>query len=170
MGQKPEYRPIAIKIFSSRDEGRTWRYLSEIRCPNKGGLWEPEFTLGRDDALIMFFSDETDQARYSQTIRKVRTYDGVNWRDIGYVIVSDIRRDRPGMLIVRLLSDGQYMITDELDKFAQFIVHYRLSHEGGTGAIPRISARKSVCRMVSSRCVHGPALSFPMARSCFRHS
>jgi hypothetical protein len=76
VGQKPEYRPMAIKTYDSQDEGRTWRYRSEIRSPNKGGIWEPEFTLGRDGALIMFFSDETDQAQYSQNIKKVRTYEG----------------------------------------------------------------------------------------------
>ena len=128
VGKKAE--PMAIKIYGSQDEGRTWRYLSEIRSPNKGGLWGPEFTLGRDGALIMFFSDETDQAQYSQTIKKVRTYDGVNWRDMGYVVASDIRRDRPGMPVVRLLSDGQYMTTYELGGPAQFIVYYRLSDDG----------------------------------------
>lgn len=130
VGQKPEYRPMAIKIYDSQDEGRTWRYLSEIRSPNKGGIWEPEFTLGRDGALIMFFSDETDQAQYSQTIKKVRTYDGVNWRDMGYVVASDIQSDRPGMPVVRLLSGGQYMMTYELGGPAQFIVYYRLSDDG----------------------------------------
>jgi hypothetical protein len=126
VGQKPECRPMAIRIYDSEDEGRAWRYLSEITSPNKGGIWEPEFTVGRAGALIMFFSDETDQARYSQTIKKVRTYDGVNWRDMGYVVASDIRRDRPGMPVVRLLSDGQYMMTYELGGPAQFIVYYRL--------------------------------------------
>jgi len=32
--------------------------------------------VGRDGAPIMFFSDETDQAQYSQNIKKVRTYEG----------------------------------------------------------------------------------------------
>jgi hypothetical protein len=127
---------MAIKIYGSQDQGRTWRYLSEIRSPNRGGLWEPEFTLGRDGALIMFFSDETDQAQYSQTIKKVRTYDGVNWRDMGYVVASEIRRDRPGMPVVRLLSDGQYMMTYELGGPAHFIVYYRLSDDGWTWGNP----------------------------------
>jgi hypothetical protein len=130
VGQKPEYRPMAIRTYGSQDEGRTWRYLSEIRSPNQGGLWEPEFTLGRDGALIMFFSDETDQARYSQIIKKVRTDDGVNWRDMGYVVASDIRADRPGMPVVRLLSDGQRMMIYELCGPAHCIARYRLSTDG----------------------------------------
>lgn len=136
VGQKPRYRPMAIKVYSSQDEGRTWRYLSEIRSPNKGGIWEPEFTLGRDGALIMFFSDETDQSRYSQTIKKVRTYDGVSWRDAGYVVASNVPRDRPGMPVVRVLSDGQYMMTYELGGPAQFIVYYRLSDDGWSWGDP----------------------------------
>jgi hypothetical protein len=130
VGQKPEYRPMAIKIYGSQDEGHTWRYLSEIRSPNKGGLWEPEFTLGRDGALVMFFSDETDPAQYSQTIKKVRTYDGMNWREMGYVVASDIPADRPGMPVVRLLSDGRYLMTYELGGPAKFIVYSRQSDDG----------------------------------------
>jgi hypothetical protein len=130
MGQKPVNRPMAIKIYGSQDEGRTWCYLSAIGSPNKGGIWEPEFALGRDDALIMFFSDETDKKQYSQTIKEVRTYDGVHRRDMDYVVASDVRRGRPGMPAVRLLSDGKYIMTFEMGGPARFIVYYRLSDDG----------------------------------------
>jgi hypothetical protein len=69
-----------------RDESRSWSYLSDLRAAKPGGIWEPEFTVGRDGALILFFSDETDQAAHSQTIKKVRTYDGLYWRDMCAVI------------------------------------------------------------------------------------
>ena len=70
VGKKAER--MAIRIYRSEDEGRSWSYLSEIRAANPGGIWEPEFTLGSDGALILFFSDETNPAKHSQTIKKVR--------------------------------------------------------------------------------------------------
>lgn len=75
IGKKTEL--MATRIYRSNDEGRSWSYLSEIRAAQPGGIWEPEFTLGSDGALILFFSDETDPAEHSQTIKKVRTYDGL---------------------------------------------------------------------------------------------
>ena len=128
VGKKTER--MATRIYRSNDEGRSWSYLSEIRAAKPGGIWEPEFTVGRDGALILFFSDETDQAGHSQTIKKVRTYDGLQWRDMGYVVASAKQRDRPGMPVTRRLADGQWMMTYELGGPAHFIVYYRLSDDG----------------------------------------
>ena len=72
---------MAIRVYRSDDDGRTWRYLSEIRSPNEGGLWEPEFTIDRAGELVMFYSDETEHAKHSQMISKVRSDDGQTWRD-----------------------------------------------------------------------------------------
>jgi hypothetical protein len=128
IGKKTEL--MATRIYRSNNEGRSWSYLSEIRAAKPGGVWEPEFTVGSDGALILFFSDETDQAAHSQTIKKVRTYDGLHWRDMGYVVASDIQHDRPGMAVTRRLADGQWMMTYELGGPAHFIVYYRLSNDG----------------------------------------
>jgi hypothetical protein len=128
VGKKTER--MAARIYRSDDEGRSWSFLSEIRAANPGGIWEPDFTVGSDGALILFFSDETDPAEHSQTIKKVRTYDGLNWRDMGYVVASNVRQDRPGMPVVRLLSVGQRMMTYELCGPAHCIARYRLSNDG----------------------------------------
>ena len=128
VGKKTER--MATRIYRSNDEGRSWSYLSEIRAAKPGGIWEPEFTVGSDGALILFFSDETDQAAHSQTIKKVRTYDGLHWRDMSYVVASDIQHDRPGMAVTRRLADGRWMMTYELGGPAHFIVYYRLSDDG----------------------------------------
>ncbi len=128
VGKKAER--MAIRIYRSDDEGRGWSFLSEIGAANPGGIWEPEFTVSSDGALILFFSDETDPAKHSQTIRRVRTYDGLNWRDMGYVVASNLRHDRPGMPVTRRLADGQWMMTYELCGPAQCIAHYRLSNDG----------------------------------------
>lgn len=130
VGQNAPDRRMAIKIYRSDDEGRTWSYLSQIKSPNQGGLWEPEFTVDREGALVMFFSDETQQAEHSQTIKKVRSHDGLNWRDLGYVVASNIQRDRPGMAVTRRLADGRWMMTYELGGPARFIAYYRLSDDG----------------------------------------
>ncbi len=58
VGKKTER--MAARIYRSDDEGRSWSFLSEIRAANPGGIWEPEFTMGSDGALILFFSDKTD--------------------------------------------------------------------------------------------------------------
>ena len=128
VGKKTER--MATRIYRSDDEGRSWSYLSEIRAARPGGVWEPEFTVGRDGKLVLFFSDETDPAAHSQTIKKVRTDDGLSWRDTGYVIASNVRLDRPGMAVTRRLADGRWMMTYELGGPAQFIVSYRLSDDG----------------------------------------
>lgn len=126
---KPERR-MAIRIYRSNNEGRTWQYLSEVVSPNTGGIWEPEFTVDRAGALVLFYSDETDQAQYSQAIRKTRSGDGVTWRDAGYVVASNIQADRPGMPVTRRLASGQWMMTYELGGPAHFIAYYRLSDDG----------------------------------------
>jgi len=36
-----------------------------------------------------------DAAAHSQTIKKARSNDGLAWRDMGYVVASDIQSDRP---------------------------------------------------------------------------
>lgn len=136
VGQNAPNRRMAIKVYVSEDEGRTWRYSSEIDSPNQGGLWEPEFTVDRSGTLVMFFSDETDKARHSQTIRKARSDDGTNWRDIGYVVASDIQADRPGMPVTRRLANGRWMMTYELGGPAHFIVYYRLSDDGWNWGTP----------------------------------
>ena len=121
---------MATRVYRSEDEGRSWRYLSEVRAANPGGVWEPEFTVDREGALVLFFSDDAEAAEHSQTLKKGRTNDGLNWRDRGYVVASKARRDRPGMAVTQRLADGRWMMTYELGGPARFIVYYRLADDG----------------------------------------
>jgi hypothetical protein len=130
VGARTAAKRMAIKVFRSEDDGASWSYLSEVTTPNAGGLWEPEFTVAADGALVMFFSDETEHPQYGQTLKKVRTHDGLNWQDMAHVVASRIPQDRPGMAVVRRLSGGRWMMTYELGGPAQFIVRYRLSNDG----------------------------------------
>jgi hypothetical protein len=110
IGNKTARTHMAIRIYRSDDEGRSWSLLSDVQSPRPGALWEPEFTVGQDGALILFYSDMTEPKEYSQFIRKVRTYDGTRWRDYGYVVASKIQGDRPGMPVTRRLVGGRWMM------------------------------------------------------------
>jgi hypothetical protein len=130
IGQSTPDRHMAIRIYRSDDEGQSWNPLGDVRSPTPGPIWEPEFTVGQDGALILFYSDETETREHSQLIREVRTYDATHWQDPSYVVASNIQRDRPGMPVTRRLADGRWMMTYELCGPARCIARYRLSHDG----------------------------------------
>ena len=80
-------RRMQIKVFASVDEGKTWSVHRGITAKNKRGLWEPQFAIADDGALVMYYSDETHPAQ-SQLLEEVRTYDGVHWQDFHDVVTS----------------------------------------------------------------------------------
>ena len=122
-------RRMTIKVYRSNDSGRTWSFLNEIASPNTSGLWEPEFTVASDGALVMTFSDET-KAAYSQFLNHVRSYDGRTWQDMSPVVASAAFADRPGMAIVSRLVSGERMMTFELCGPSNCAAHYKLSRDG----------------------------------------
>lgn len=107
----------AIVISSSTDEGRHWTYLATPVMgrgeKGAGGLWEPEFSVARDHALVMFWSDETFLC-CSQKLEKIRTFDGATWRDRSDAVTSPKQSDRPGMIVVSRLPTGLYFMTYEI--------------------------------------------------------
>lgn len=129
VGQSETNRRMKIKVYRSSDAGRTWSYLNEIVSPNIGGLWEPEFTVASDGALVMFYSDET-QSAYSQFLNQVRSYDGTTWQDASRVVASTNVNDRPGMAIVSKLVSGDRIMTFELCGPSACAAHYKLSRDG----------------------------------------
>ncbi len=106
----------AVQIYTSTDEGKTWNYLG---TPVKRGgtphhgLWEPEFTIAKDGSLVIFWSDETDPC-CSQKLTQMRTTDGVTWKDEFDTIKSVNQPDRPGMIVVSKLQNGQYFMSYEM--------------------------------------------------------
>lgn len=132
-GQDEDDRRMSLRIWTSHDVGRTWSYLSSCAtAPNDGGLWEPEFTIAEDGALVCYYADETDSA-HSQKLSAVRSYDGVTWSDPRDVVASDWPEDRPGMPVVRKLPNGTYFMSYEICNPGgqyQCVVHYRTSPDG----------------------------------------
>jgi len=121
----------AIEVYTSADGGRTWSYLSSpvVRGSSKHGLWEPEFTLAGDGALVMFWSDETDGC-CSQKLVQMRTYDGVTWQDQKDTVAGLVYDDRPGMAMVSKLPSGTYFMSYEICGPALCKVYSRTSKDG----------------------------------------
>jgi hypothetical protein len=134
VGQSSTTQPMQLKIYQSADQGKTWSYLSNCATATTpssvgGGLWEPQFTVANDGALVCFYSDET-QTSHSQLIHQVRSYDGINWQDATFTIASTVKADRPGMPVVTKLPSGTYFMSYELCGPAACTVFSRTSADG----------------------------------------
>jgi hypothetical protein len=127
----------AIEVYTSSDQGATWIYhstpVSGRGEKGSGGLWEPEFIVSRDGALVMFWSDETYSC-CSQKLSKIRTVDGVTWKDSSDVVATTTQADRPGMIIVRRLPTGVYFMSYEIcgdpKTGPKCAAYYRISRDG----------------------------------------
>lgn len=130
-------RRMKIKVYRSNDNGRSWTYLSAITSPNGGGLWEPEFSIAGDGALVMMYSDETNPSVYDQKLVKTRSYNGVAWVDTSDLVASGVRADRPGMAVVSTLAGGSRVMTYELCGPAACTTFYKTSSDGWNWGDPR---------------------------------
>ncbi len=121
----------AIEIYTSTDGGRTWVFSSMpvSRGDATHGLWEPEFSIANDGALVVFWSDETDPC-CSQKLAQARSYDGVTWKDEINTVQSEIQADRPGMAVVSKLPSGTFFMSYELCGPAACTVFSRTSQDG----------------------------------------
>ncbi|MFI6122724.1 RICIN domain-containing protein [Streptomyces sp. NPDC051064] len=132
-GQDEQDRRMALRIWRSSDVGRTWSYLSACAVASgTGGLWEPEFSIAADGALVCHYADETDPA-HSQKLVASRSYDGVTWQGHHDTVASSWTPDRPGMPVVRKLPNGTYFMSFEICNPGgqyQCVVHFRTSADG----------------------------------------
>ena len=121
----------AIEIYVSTNYGQSWQYWSTpvVQGDSNHGLWEPQFTIASDGALVMFWSDETDPC-CSQKLAQIRTYDGVSWQNQQNTVASTIQSDRPGMAVVTKLPSGTYFMSYELCGPAACTVFERTSSDG----------------------------------------
>ncbi|SFR94865.1 BNR repeat-like domain-containing protein [Dyella sp. OK004] len=121
----------AIEVYISTNQGASWSYHSTpaLGGDNSHGLWEPEFSVANDGALVMFWSDETDSC-CSQKLVQIRSYNGQTWQDKTDTIRSTIQGDRPGMITVSKLPNGHFFMSNELCGPAACTVFSRSSTDG----------------------------------------
>lgn len=134
-GQNERPRRMAIRVWKSSDHGRTWSYLSSCsQAQNGGGLWEPELSVDAAGRLICYFSDETQQPRYSQVLARTVSLDGgYTWSRKQDVVASPDATHRPGMAVVRKLPYGIYIMSYEIcvaGGVRKCGVHFRTSSDG----------------------------------------
>ena len=133
VGQDAANRRMRLRIWASQDQGQSWAYLSACaEARNGGGLWEPEFSIAADGALVCHYSDETGTL-HSQKLVETRSYDGRTWQDATDTVASAAPVDRPGMPIVRTLPEKGYIMSYELCPASgahRCAAHYRTSADG----------------------------------------
>ena len=137
-----------IGIYSSTDGAASWHYLSDCavaRGPraSAGGLWEPEFTIASDGALVCFYSDET-QPHHSQLLNQVRSYDGVHWSAPEHTVAVVDPAARPGMPVVTRLKPNLYFMTYEVCGTAGCSAFSRTSTDGWNWGDAADTGRKIV--------------------------
>ena len=114
----------AIRIFRSTDKGRNWTYLTTAATSaNSNGMWEPNFSIASDGALVLTWADESSPC-CSQKLMKIRSYtNGATWVNRENLIAlgtsstfEDQDPRRPGMPVVVKLTNGsnQFLLTYEV--------------------------------------------------------
>lgn len=118
--QKTATSLAKINIYKSTDNGRNWSFVSiAVQSANNQGLWEPDFSMATDGAIVMHYADESSPCCSQKLVRR-RTYDGVHWIDqTNDVQLSTSNADatwplRPGMPVVSNLADGTRLMTYEI--------------------------------------------------------
>lgn len=118
-----------LKIFRSRDQGRTWAYLSSC-AKGAGGMWEPDFQIDRAGRLVCYFSDERRVA-YSQFLGHVVSADGgKTWGAERVDVAVPDGSSRPGMATVIRLPSSRYVMSFEVCGRTNCEVHLKTSADG----------------------------------------
>jgi hypothetical protein len=108
-----------ILLYASTDIGKTWKLLSSVA---KGGaakvqdpntpIWEPVLLM-RDGKLIVYYSDQRDNAKHSQKLVHQVTTNGRTWGPVVDDVVYPAQSARPGMATVAQLPGGRWIMTYE---------------------------------------------------------
>ncbi|HJQ48279.1 MAG TPA: sialidase family protein [Amycolatopsis sp.] len=132
-------RTMSIRLYTSRDGGRHWSFLSEAaRSHNNDGLWEPEVTADAGGTLWVHFADETEAPRYAQVLNRVGSTDGITWGTKQVTLAIPPDRVRPGMPIVRKLPDGRYYFAYEICNYGNRYCdpYFKISPDGANYGNP----------------------------------
>ena len=150
--QDPGKRALGVAV--SRDDGKSWTYLSTIAIGGIGrydpmdraGLsrdqtpvFEPYLFADPQNRLVAYFSDERDKKNgYSQLLDHVVSTDGgKSWGPIVYDVAIPDGLSRPGMPVVARDGKGKYYMSYELVSAPGHAleprtnaVHFRTSADG----------------------------------------
>ncbi|WP_158881442.1 sialidase family protein [Amycolatopsis anabasis] len=132
-------RRIGIKVWASRDGGRSWSFLSEAaRSHNRDGVWEPELTVDAGGTLWMHYADETEAPQFAQVLNRVASTDGVTWGTKQRTMAIPPHRVRPGMPLVRRLPDGRFYFGYEICNYGHRFCdpYYKISPDGANFGDP----------------------------------
>ncbi|TWP45436.1 exo-alpha-sialidase [Lentzea tibetensis] len=125
---------MEIRIWRSPDAGTTWSYLSTCASSaNRGGIWEPEFSVDASGRLVCHFADESFGVSHSQVLARTVSADGVHWSAKEFTVALSPRGYRPGMAHVRRMPGGSYYMTYEVcGQRSQYFceAYYRTSADG----------------------------------------
>ncbi len=150
-----------IVVYKSTDHGSTWSLLSTV---DTGGpavydpsptstttaIWEPSLTIDGNGDLVCYFSDERQKvydsngkdtsASILQAVSyRVSSNGGTTWGAEGNVAAVPDDSDRPGMITVTRMGNGQYLATYEVvnqpsQSVNTAVVYFKTSTDGITWA------------------------------------
>ncbi|KAH8684051.1 family 93 glycoside hydrolase [Ilyonectria robusta] len=122
-----------IDVYASTDGGENWDFVSSIASggearPNNGltPVWEP-FLMVYNNQLVCYYADQRD-ANYGQKLSHQTTSDLLTWSSV----VDDVHDNnnyvaRPGMPVLALLPNGNYIYVYEVCGTDGCRLHYRLT-------------------------------------------
>ncbi|RFA19491.1 glycosyl hydrolase family 31 [Subtercola boreus] len=139
-----------LVMYKSLDHGVTWSFVSTV---DTGGpatydpsptstsstVWEPSLAVDANGGLVTYFSDERQKAsNVLQAVSYRRSTDGgLTWGSLVNVSAPNNKSDRPGMITVTRLPNGNYIATFEVvNRPSQSNntapVYYKISPDGLT--------------------------------------
>ncbi|MCT3398504.1 exo-alpha-sialidase [Lentilactobacillus hilgardii] len=120
-----DYSRTNLEMYTSSDVGKSWMYKSTIvqggdtsaNFMGKDPVWEPFITIN-NHKLIVFYSDErNNDIKGSQQLVHQETSNGTDWGEL-HVDVAAVKANnanRPGMVTIAKMDNGQYVMTMESD-------------------------------------------------------
>lgn len=139
-----DFSSTSLRLYESRDGGRTWSYMSEIisggrawtdhsEAPDENRpVWEPFLYTTKTGDLICFYSDERFQHShgYNQLLaHKVSRDGGYTWEEAVVDVAMPGGVKRPGMPIIAPLPDGRYIMVYEIVNVDGIPVVFRISDD-----------------------------------------
>lgn len=125
----------AVVLFKSNDEGQTWTYVSEVALggaswdyPNPTPVWEP-FLMVANNKLIVYYSDERDDANHDQKLVHQTSTNGINWGPVVEDVALADRNLRPGMPVIAKMANGQYIMTYEIPNMSGKPNNFKISSD-----------------------------------------